>query len=106
MRSSPPATSWADAPPLSGVFGAGMATQLRPASRVRKIDVQGRGEQAASASTNPSVGESNVTEIGLIPAGTGPPVGPGATVEPGAVVPGDVTDVEDWPGGGDGGRDG
>jgi len=37
----------------------------------------------ASASTKPSVAESNVTDTGLTPEGTGPPTGPGGEVDGG-----------------------
>src|ERR1700722_15745493 len=74
-----------------------MPTQLRPASRVRRTDVHGGTEQGASASTNPSVGESKVTDRGVAPGGTGPPTGPGNAdwASVGEVVCGATTVVDE-----------
>jgi hypothetical protein len=49
---------------------------------VRTIDVHGVCEHGAVPSTNASSGETNVTEVAAIPAGTGPPAGVAAPPVP------------------------
>src|SRR5580700_283268 len=66
----------------SGTTGAGSPRQLAPRFSVRTIDVHGLCEHGAVPSTNASSGETNVTEVAAIPAGTGPPAGVAAPPVP------------------------
>ena len=66
----------------SGTTGAGSPRQLAPRFSVRTIDVHGVCEHGAVPSTNASSGETNVTEVAAIPAGTGPPAGVAAPPVP------------------------
>jgi hypothetical protein len=54
-------------------MGAGIPAQLAPRSSVRTIDVHGACAHGAVPRTNASSTETNVTEVAVNPAGTGPP---------------------------------
>lgn len=60
----------------SPVRGAGTPTQWAPESVVRTTEVHGgETQEGVVPSTYPVVGDTNVTEAGWNPAGTGPPAG-------------------------------
>lgn len=55
--------------------GAGTPTHDLPPSVVRTTEVHGRCAHGAVPSTQPSLGDMKVIEMGSKPAGTGPPGG-------------------------------
>ena len=65
----------------SSARGAGTPIQCAPRSVVRTIEVQGgEAQDGGSPKAYPNVGDTNVTDAGWKPTGTGPPAGSAAAV--------------------------